>query len=145
MKIISGGQTGADRAALEIAKELGLETGGTAPRGYRTESGPDPSLKDFGLVESPSDQYPPRTWQNVSDSEGTVWFGKPVDPRGLLCTLRCTKEIGKPFIMNPSPTILKGFIKSFNICTLNVAGNRASVNPGVAQQVRDVLTEVFRP
>ena len=50
-KIISGGQTGADRAGLEVAKRLGYETGGTVPRGYKTSTGPDPTLKEFGVVE----------------------------------------------------------------------------------------------
>lgn len=60
-KIISGGQTGADRGGLEAARTLGIPTGGTAPRGYLTETGPDESLREFGLTESKSSAYVVRT------------------------------------------------------------------------------------
>ena len=70
MKIISGGQTGADRAALDAAIELGLPHGGWLPRGRKTESGPLP-LK-YNLRELDSDRYRDRTEQNIIDSDGTL-------------------------------------------------------------------------
>eukprot|EP01126_Amoeba_proteus_P011269 TRINITY_DN14523_c0_g1_i3.p1 TRINITY_DN14523_c0_g1~~TRINITY_DN14523_c0_g1_i3.p1 ORF type:complete len:168 (-),score=28.55 TRINITY_DN14523_c0_g1_i3:205-678(-) len=70
-KVISGGQTGADRAALEAAREVGIRTGGTAPADYKTEKGPDHSLKDYGLVEG-SMGYAARTKKNVDDSTATL-------------------------------------------------------------------------
>ena len=60
-KIISGGQTGVDAAALRAAKAVGIPTGGTAPKGWLTEDGPAPWLAEYGLVESDSPFYPPRT------------------------------------------------------------------------------------
>ena len=72
-KIISGGQTGADIGGLLAAKELNIPTGGTAPKGYRTELGSNFDLCDiFNLSEHSSDKYPPRTAANVKNSDGTV-------------------------------------------------------------------------
>ena len=133
-KIVSGGQTGADRAGLECAKALGLETGGTAPNGYRTDAGPDPTLKDLGLVESFSSGYPIRTSQNVKDSDATVWFGRTDSP-GYKCTLRATIVHGKTFYENPANLV--DIAERHGI--LNVAGNRARTNPRVVQQVIDAF------
>ncbi len=73
-KIISGGQTGADMGGLLAAKELGLETGGTAPGGYKTEKGRNLDLRDiYGLTQFGT--YPQRTRINVRDSDATVIFG----------------------------------------------------------------------
>ena len=138
LTIISGGQTGADRTGLEVAREHGFATGGFAPRGYRTEVGPDPSLADFGLLEHPHPSYPPRTYANVRASDFTVWFGKVGSP-GYKCTKRAADTLKKGFVENPDVRLLCRLLASLNIRILNVAGNRASTNPAVCQQVRDVL------
>lgn len=133
-RVIAGGQTGADRAGLECAKALGLETGGTAPKGYRTDAGPDPTLKDLGLVESFSTGYPIRTSQNVKDSDATVWFGDSTSP-GYRCTLRATIVHSKTLYENP--TNLVDIADKYAI--INIAGNRARTNPRVVQQVIDAF------
>ena len=69
-KIISGGQTGADQAALDAAIKLGISHGGWIPKGRITEDGP--LLDKYKLQEMPTDSYPARTEQNVIDSDGTV-------------------------------------------------------------------------
>ena len=69
-KIISGGQTGADRAALDVAIELGIPHGGWVPKGRKTEAGRLPAK--YQLKEMPTDSYPERTEQNVLDSDGTL-------------------------------------------------------------------------
>ena len=77
-KIISGGQTGADHAALDVALEFNIPHGGWVPKGRMTENGP---LSDkYKLQEMQTDSYPARTEQNVIDSDGTVIFsqGKPI-------------------------------------------------------------------
>ena len=79
VKIISGGQSGADRGGLEAAKLLGIETGGFAPHGYMTEDGPSPDLgSEYGLEEMSSmsyrEMYPARSQKNVDVSDGTVAF-----------------------------------------------------------------------
>ena len=125
IKIISGGQTGVDRIGLEEARDAGFETGGTAPKGFLTENGPDPSLKDFGLVESNSARYTPRTVQNIKDSDGTVVFGN-VHSIGSKSTIEWCVYHEKPCIQNPEPQKLINWIKEENIKILNIAGNRAS-------------------
>lgn len=127
-RVISGGQTGADRTGLECARAMGLETGGTAPKGYRTESGIDKSLKDFGIVESDSVYYPARTRQNVRDAEATLWFGNVGSP-GYWCTRRAADQYHKPFIINPDATEMRRIANTYEV--INVAGNRESTNPNV--------------
>jgi len=73
--IVSGGQCGADLAGLEAAKDLGLDTGGWMPKGFRTENGPAPELaKKYGLCEMPTDSYRERTMANVDLGDATVAF-----------------------------------------------------------------------
>lgn len=72
-KVISGGQTGADRAGLEAALAVKLRTGGWAPKGYRTENGSDPDLRViYKLKEHESRDYPPRTAANVIHADLTI-------------------------------------------------------------------------
>lgn len=124
-KVISGGQTGADRIGLEIAKELGIETGGTAPKNFKTENGCDLSLVQFGLVEDISSDYNSRTEKNILDSNGTVIFGDVKSP-GTKLTIKLLKQHGKKYIENPTILELKTFISENEIEVLNVAGNRGS-------------------
>jgi hypothetical protein len=142
-KIISGGQTGADRGGLQAGKKLGLETGGTAPRGFRTENGPDPSLAGFGLAEHRSAHFGPRTVRNVEDSDGTVWFGL-TDTRGALLTLKTAIRLDRPLLLNPLPGALLEWIEKNRIAVLNVAGNRESLHPGLCRQVEEFLVGELR-
>jgi hypothetical protein len=128
-KVISGGQTGADRTGLEEAKALGIETGGFAPRGYRTEEGNDPSLKEFGLVETASNDYPTRTKLNAESAPVTVWFGN-TNSSGF----RCTDKFAKFMCVNPSPEKFRELCDLYEV--INIAGNRKSKNPEVCNQVR---------
>lgn len=137
-KCISGGQTGADRTGLECAKALGLETGGTAPKGWRTENGPDLSLKDFGLVESDSSDYRPRTYKNAADAEVTLWFGK-TSP-GYWCTKTGCKKHDTPFYDNPTDLEIQYLANTYEVW--NVAGNRQSKNPAVVGLVKDAFNIV---
>lgn len=142
-KIISGGQTGADRGALDAAGCLRIKTGGWAPKGYRTEKGPEPILKAYGLVETESREYPPRTRLNAKQSDGTAWFGK-TNSRGYELTLRAARSAGKHFIANPSPTALRAWVAEHGIKILNVAGNRASQNPDAYGQAFECICDAFR-
>lgn len=141
-KIISGGQTGADQAGLYAAKQLGLATGGWAPKGWRTETGSNPSLKDFGLIQASSEHYPYRTRFNVADSDGTVIFGD-VESSGSKLTIGCCRIEDRPFIVNPTADELQQWCEDNNIETLNVAGNRESANPGIYARVFAVLLAAF--
>jgi hypothetical protein len=76
VKVISGGQTGADQAGWRAARMFDIPTGGFMPRGFLTEDGPRPDFAElFGAVEMPTPDYRARTEQNVRDSDATVWFG----------------------------------------------------------------------
>ncbi|HEY5122242.1 MAG TPA: putative molybdenum carrier protein, partial [Ignavibacteria bacterium] len=128
-KIISGGQTGADRGGLEGARALGIETGGYCPKGYLTENGLDLTLKDFGLIEINSKDYRERTIKNIEISDGTVIFdnvnekGKLKSP-GSVLTLNTAIKISKPVVVNPDELTFKTWLIENNIHVLNVAGNR---------------------
>jgi hypothetical protein len=138
MKVISGGQSGADQTGIRVARELGYETGGTAPLGWRTEYGPAPWLADYGLIEDDSEHYQGRTDKNVQAADGTVLFGD-VDSSGSRRTRYTCIRYNKPYTVNPSVEALIGFIILHQITILNVAGNRESVNPEIVAQVRAVL------
>ena len=138
LTIISGGQTGADRTALEVARELGIATGGTAPHGWKTEDGAAPDLADFGLKESPFLGYRLRTRANVRDSDVTIWFGTTGSP-GHTATYRACRDFGKPFVENLTVDSLVLWLARWLPRCINVAGNRRSTNPAVVTQVRDVL------
>jgi hypothetical protein len=138
-KVISGGQTGADRAGLETARCLGYETGGAVPRGYKTSKGPDPGLKKFGVVEHSSDRYPPRTVKNVRDGDGTVWFGNEETSGGKL-TIGTARRLGKPLLINPTAGELRAWIIDNNVGVLNVAGDRETNSPGTQARVEEILT-----
>lgn len=149
-KILSGGQSGADYAGLIAGNILGLETGGTAPKGWRIcrydgTDGSNPQLALFGLVEHASRDYPPRTKQNAADSDGTVWFGYAGSPGGKL-TIKTCKALGKPYILNPEPERLYQWQQHHRIEVLNVAGNRESAdNPDICDRTYQALVLAFGP
>lgn len=138
-KIISGGQTGADRGGLDAAIECCVEIGGTAPYKYMTEDGSDYSLKDLGLVECAVSAYTYRTQMNVKDSDGTVLFMN-VESSGSKKTIDYCLEFNKPIIINPeSPEYLAKWMRDECIFVLNVAGNRESKSPGIREKVKNFM------
>lgn len=156
-KIISGGQTGVDTIGLQVAKELGIETGGTITPGFVREKGVDSytksQLKEFGLEEiSPELQggksgkefYLPRTEQNVLNSDGTVYFATDEDSAGKIATEKFAKKHGKPFLLNPTAEELRQWIAEKGIQTLNVAGNRGS-KLAKDNNVANILREALSP
>jgi len=133
-KIISGGQSGVDRAALDVALERGIECGGWCPSGRRAEDGTID--EKYPLNETSSRHYAQRTEWNVRDGDGTlvVTVGEPTG--GTALTLKVVEKYGKPaLILDPTE---KGAVEAFhewvgreNIETLNVAGPRESSMPGI--------------
>lgn len=143
-KIISGGQTGADQGALVAGLQLGIPTGGWMPRGFKTEDGFNPALAAlYGVKEHPSPEYPPRTKQNVKDSNGTVWIGEK-DGLGFLCTRNATEKYGRPFAVNPTAEELREWVTAQRIHVLNVAGPRASKDRKAHQRAAELLIEAFK-
>jgi hypothetical protein len=147
-RIISGGQTGADQAGLFAAKELGLRTGGWAPKGFWTDDGHTPELlQSFGLVECHEFGYDKRTHLNVKTSDATLIFGNGNSPGSFLTRKLCIQE-NKTMYYVPWKTgdhvpAIYGFraliLTKPSIKTLNVAGNRERTNPGIFNACRDFL------
>lgn len=148
IKIISGGQNGADLAGLEAAKLLEIKTGGTAPKGWRVQDWQgnnisNPSLAEFGLVESDESEYPPRTIQNVKDSDGTVWFGYEHSPGGKL-TINTATQLSKQIIINPNHKELAYWVNRHKVNILNVSGNRVSqYNPYIFEITFGTIVAAF--
>jgi len=145
-RIISGGQTGADQAGLWAGRELSLQTGGTAPYNWMTESGPkEEFLRGLGLTPAPYDPrtYPIRTLANVRDSDCTVWFGKTGTP-GFKATERAVNSLGRLFLINPGSEELYQCLVYKEIQILNVSGNRRSGNLGIEKEVREILVRGLR-
>lgn len=139
-RIISGGQTGIDQMALEVARSLGIPTGGIAPKGYLTEDGPNEQLQDYGLTEHSSTRYAARTRANVKQSDGTVLFGKMTGGTKLTL-ITCIKEL-KPYLINPMAEELRAWLVDNQIKVLNVAGNRgSSLTAEQLEEYRQVLEQ----
>jgi hypothetical protein len=148
-KIVSGGQTGADRAALDWAIERGVSHGGWCPKGRKAEDGVID--RRYNLVETPSEDYSQRTEWNVRDSNGTAVFSIRKELRGgSLLTIEIASRRNKPVIHLPAQDErtnhareLRSFIVKFGISVLNIAGPRESEEPGVYQFVSSVLDQAL--
>lgn len=144
MKVISGGQTGIDQLGLRVASELGIQTGGTAPKGFRTEIGPDPSLRKYGLVEDGTPNYTSRTSKNIVDADATVIFGDINSP-GSRVTIRACFNLGKPYLCNPTMPQFVAWLCQHQVQVLNVAGNRASkLNERLLIMYAEILSSTLR-
>jgi len=141
-KIVSGGQTGVDRAALDVALELGTLHGGWCPRGRLAEDGA--IARRYQLTETESSDYAVRTEKNVLDSDGTLILCREETSGGTELTRRLAFQHGKPCLVvdlnRPPPADdVHRWIFENEIETLNVAGPRASQNRGIACQARQFL------
>ena len=145
-RILSGGQTGADRAALDWAIARGIAHGGWCPRGRRAEDGP--IAPRYALIETPSRDYEQRTRWNVRDSDGTLIVSRsPALTGGSAYTARCAERINQPCLhVHPGahdPQLIRAFLERHRVRTLNVAGPRASTEPHIYDYVIEVLERVF--
>ncbi|MCP4117633.1 MAG: hypothetical protein GY737_19995 [Desulfobacteraceae bacterium] len=148
-KIISGGQTGADRAALDTAIKFNIEHGGWVPLGRISEDGVIPDR--YQVQEMPTDSYPKRTEQNVKGAHGTLIISRGPLTGGSLLTQKLAARFKKPCCHIDLVTIdefeaaivLNSFITDYSIQVLNVAGPRASKDPGVYRDVKAVLETVI--
>lgn len=148
-KIISGGQTGADRASLDFAIYHEIPHGGWCPKGRLAEDGVIENR--YQLAETTTKNYPQRTEKNVQDSDGTVIF--TITPKlagGSKKTAELARRHGKPCVhlhsgMYDVPAQLLRFIAGHEIQTLNIAGSRASKEPDIYQIVKQTLENAFFP
>ncbi len=151
LKIISGGQTGVDRAALEWALAHAVPHGGWCPKGRKAEDGVIPP--QFQLRETGSVNYSIRTRRNVRDSGGTVIFSRDDGlSGGTEETAGFAREIGKPLLhltaaagVDEAAKQFGKFMREHEIVVLNVAGPRDSEEPGIGRFVKSVLSRALKP
>jgi hypothetical protein len=145
--IVSGGQTGADRAALDWALAHGVPCSGWCPKGRKAEDGPI-DLK-YPVKETPSESYIQRTEWNVRDSDATILFSiEPTLTGGSLRTMEFARKHGKPHLHLCAENVtsadnLRAFFECHDVKVLNVAGPRASSEPEVGQFVMALLDGVL--
>lgn len=140
--IISGGQTGVDRGALDAAIALGLVHGGWCPRGRKAEDGTIPP--QYNMQEMEDGQYWKRTEKNVLDSDGTLIFPGNCESRGTALTIRLAKKHKKPVAVVPldskdAASTVAAWIRAEKISVMNVAGPRESGSPGICARTRGFL------
>lgn len=148
-KIISGGQTGADQAALDFAIENSIPHGGWIPKGRLTESGPLASK--YNLQEMPSASYARRTEKNIREASGTLIVTHGRLTGGSALTWKLAKQHGKPCLhldlegYSPAVAarILKSWLQESRVRTLNVAGPRASKDCLIYKKVKGVLAAML--
>jgi hypothetical protein len=146
-KIVSGGQTGVDRGALDAAMALAIAHGGWCPRGRRAEDGTIPPC--YLLKETESRRYSARTEQNVIDADATLILcnGKPVG--GTALTVRLAQKHARPYRIDSlsdgsDPDEVRHWIETCQCRVLNVAGPRESTLPGAREKTYRFLLAVLR-
>lgn len=146
-RIISGGQTGVDQAALDVAIELGISHGGWCPKGRICETGRIDSK--YQLAEMTTADYAARTQRNVLDSDGTLILYQHRLQGGTALTWRYAQQLGKPRfrvrIEQPVPyDEIVDWVLQHKIEVLNIAGPRASSDRQLYQRARSTLLRLFQ-
>ncbi|HXK08223.1 MAG TPA: putative molybdenum carrier protein [Vicinamibacteria bacterium] len=147
LSVVSGGQTGVDRGALDAARSAGLPCGGWCPRGRKAEDGPIDA--GYALGETPSADYAQRTVWNVRDSDGTLVLTRGRPRGGTALTVEAAGKLGRPLLVldlakDPAPEDVLLWIEAEGITVLNVAGPRESQRPGIGDEARAFLELLFR-
>lgn len=155
--IISGGQNGADISGLTAAKVHHIPTGGSIPFGFKTLDGPKPEYAElYNLIETKSDKYPPRTYENAKNSDATIRFARDFSTAGEKCTQKAIdqykklqfdvliKDVNKFTVERGSaPKDVSLWLNKNNIKILNVAGNSEKTCPGIEVWVMRYLLKVI--
>lgn len=148
-KIISGGQTGVDRAGLDAAIELNIDHGGYVPKGRKAEDGRVP-LK-YEMEELTKGGYPARTKKNIESSDGTLVFCQGKPSSGTKLTIDHAEQINKPFLVldidavskQTAASMIRDWVTNEGIEVMNVAGPRLSSAPIVATMAKRILIEAL--
>ena len=149
-KIVSGGQTGADRAALDAAMKANVQTGGWVPAGRMAEDG-EISSRYPNLIETPSSNVADRTRKNVLDSDATLIVSHGPIAGGTKLTKDYANEVGRPLKLVDLDQIsevvaveeMRKWLETFGISTLNIAGPRASEDPKIYHAVFNLITRLL--
>lgn len=150
MKIISGGQTGADRAALDVAIELGMDYGGAVPKGRMAEDGPLAPKYDK-MTELDDPEYDVRTKKNILDADATIVFTYKTIGGGSALTMELAEEFRKPYLhidlsrKTDSGAIeeIREWLNTVHPGILNIAGSRESTSEGIYLRVFNILKAVL--
>ncbi|MBI3755083.1 MAG: putative molybdenum carrier protein [Deltaproteobacteria bacterium] len=150
LKIISGGQTGADRAALDAAIELGLDYGGAIPKGRIAEDGALDTRYER-MTELYTADYDARTEKNVLDADATLIFTSGVVGGGSSLTVELARKYKRPFLHinfnalseDEAMKMAEKWLNKGSPDSLNVAGSRESASKGIYEKVYRVLKGVF--
>jgi hypothetical protein len=146
LKLISGGQTGADRAALDVALALGLDHGGAVPRGRAAEDGPIPAL--YGnLVETQSDDPAERTRLNVLHADATLLVTHGEPSGGSALTREFALRQQRPLLHvdlditaeDEAAPLIADWLRATRCRTLNVAGPRLGEDPRIYRATASLL------
>jgi hypothetical protein len=145
-RIISGGQTGVDRGALDAAIELGIAHGGWCPRGRLAEDGRIP--KRYKLREIDAFDYRIRTEKNVMDSDATLILYRHNLRGGTAYTRRMALKHDKPFVAvdlasSYDVAVLRQWLIDLEVKVLNVAGPRGSSSPNIDEESREFIVQLF--
>lgn len=148
LKVISGGQTGVDRAALDAALGLGLSCGGWCPKGRRAEDGM--ISRRYPLVETPDGDYRQRTAWNVRDADATLILRRGPLSGGTALTLDLARKARKlrrvvDLDQPGPPERVRAWLRRHGVQVLNVAGPRESRRPGIGRQARVFIGAALAP
>ena len=145
-KLVSGGQTGVDRAGLDLALELGIACGGWCPRGRRAADGPLPER--YPLRETLSADYSERTRLNVRDSDATLILCCGALSGGTAYTAEVAVRLGRPLrVVDPRKRgelqAVRRWLRDEQVSCLNLAGPREQEQPGIYWLAYRWLSELF--
>lgn len=145
-RIVSGGQTGVDRAALDVALALGIACGGWVPKGRRAEDGA--ISERYPLRETASRGYVERTQRNVRDSDATLILARGPATGGTALTIAVAQRLRRPLLVvdledAPSPVAIATWLSATGARVVNIAGPRESTNPGIHEEAKNFLLAVF--
>ncbi|QSH40957.1 putative molybdenum carrier protein [Lentisphaerota bacterium ZTH] len=145
IKIVSGGQTGVDRAALDAAVDSELLIGGWCPKGRIAEDGVI-DIK-YPLQETATSLYQERTRKNVEDSDATLIINEGRLSGGTALTVKFARAADKPvLIVRPLPAFyhdIENWLDEFQVEVLNIAGPRGSTNPEIYAKTYEFLKLLF--